>query len=128
LGKRLLKAIHRIKNRQFGVRISEPSALALAISTLADVYGTSDISLLSKTKIPLPNASLKPKLESIFQEQPDCYYIFIFDICGYVCVICVTSHGRIKFLHTLTLDYMGFNFSESFLGLPHTSNKLPLLF
>jgi hypothetical protein len=111
LGKRLTKAISRLKERQADVILSEPMAAALSISHVVNVdKNYSRISLLSSITYPIPNAALNPNLIKIFKEHPYRYYIFGWSIDNkFVRIIYMTSYGEIIFTHKLPLDYLEFH-------------------
>lgn len=111
LGKRLSKAISRLKRRNAIVMLSESMAAALSISHVVDIYANySHILPLPSVTYPIPNASLNPGLIKIFKEHPYRYYAFGWNIDDkFIRIIYMTSYGEIIFTHELPLDYVKFH-------------------
>ena len=111
LGKRLTKAISRLKKRRAGVMLSEPMAAALSLSHVVDTHvDHSRILSLSSVTYPIPNSSIKPELIDIFRENPYRYYGFGWGINNkFIRIIYMTSYGEIVFTHELPLDYLNFH-------------------
>ncbi|MBU4231488.1 MAG: hypothetical protein KKD99_09825 [Proteobacteria bacterium] len=111
LGKRLSKAISRLKKRQANVMLSEPMAAALSMSSVADIEANySHILPLSSVIYPIPNSTLNRELINIFKENPYRYYVFGWSINNeFIRIIYMTSYGEIILTHKLPLDYPEFH-------------------
>jgi hypothetical protein len=111
LGKRLSKAILRLKKRRANVMLSEPMPAALSISHVVDIdVNYSHILPLSSVIYPIPNSTLNPELIKVFKEHPYRYYVFGWGIDNeFVRIIYMTSYGKIIFTHKLPLDYLEFH-------------------
>ena len=116
LGKRLLKAIARLRGRQANVMLSEQMAKALSISYVMDVEANcSSILPLSSATYYVHNASLNPDYRNIFKYNPYCYYVFGWGIDDkLVRIVYLSSNGEILLSHKLSLNYLEFPKLDTF--------------
>lgn len=110
LGKRFKQAIQQLHRREISIAVSEPGALAMAISHVSeDAGGQVTVQVLSNTVIRLRNSSISADAYNTFLEHPDRYYIFVLQVGdSRTHVLGMSARGSILFNNVLSLNYWAY--------------------
>jgi len=113
IGKRIARVMGRLRGKEYNVMVSEPVALALAISELSESgISVEGARLVASHVLPVRGGSISKEMITSFQRQPDRFYLFI------VCtadddthVVIARSSGEVEEIRRLPtgswLEYYG---------------------
>lgn len=110
IGKRLKKAIQKLRDKGVGVSMSEPLAAAYALALISEQAGTDEVELLSITIAQIRNGSLTREAYATFLQHPDRYYICAIQTNETVFVVGISASGHLLFQNRLSRSHFAYRF------------------